>query len=64
MVNGVLASCYPSNDHDLAHLGMAPMRLFPETIQWMFGDDGGFSVFALTNEELGKWILPNGWLIY
>ena len=63
MVNGVLASCYPSNDHDMAHLGMTPVRRFPEIIQWLFGDDGGFSVFVLINDELGKWILPNRLLL-
>ena len=63
MVNGVLTSCYPSNDHDMAHLGMSPVRRFPEIIQWLFGDDSGFSVFVLINEELGKWILPNRLLL-
>ena len=39
MVDDVLSSCYASSDHDLAHIGMAPLRWFPEIIMWLFGDD-------------------------
>ena len=28
VVDGVLASCYASFDHDLAHITMAPIQLF------------------------------------
>ena len=37
MVDGVLASCYPSTDHDVGHLGMAPMRWFPTFMEPIFG---------------------------
>ena len=30
MVDGVLASCYASFDHDLAHFGMRPLQWFSE----------------------------------
>ena len=39
VVDGVLASCYASTDHDVAHFAMAPMRWFPEMTEWIFGDD-------------------------
>ena len=39
VVDGVLASCYASTDHDVSHLAMAPMRWFPEITRWIFGDD-------------------------
>ena len=29
IVDGVLASCYASFDHDLAHIAMAPMQWIP-----------------------------------
>ena len=59
MVDGVLASCYPSVHHDLAHIGMLPIRWFPEMFMWIFGDDNGLSVFVKFTEDLGKWVLPN-----
>ena len=33
VVDGVVASCYASVNHDLVHVGMAPLRWFPETIE-------------------------------
>ena len=33
VVGGVLASCYPSVPHDLAHMGMTPIRLFPSIFE-------------------------------
>ena len=60
LVDGVLASCYPSADHDVAHFGMTPIRLFPKMIQQIFGEDNGFQVYANIADELGKWALPHG----
>ena len=59
IVDGVLASCYPSADHDSAHLGMKPLHWFPEIIQWIFGEENGFSAYVRIAEELGKCILPD-----
>ena len=56
MVDGVLASCYPSNHHDLAHLGMLPMRWFPQVTQWIFGEDNGFQLYVGITEIMGKWM--------
>ena len=58
MVDGVLASCYASVNHDVAHIGMTPIRWFPDMIHWVFGKDEELSAFADTANELGKWILP------
>ena len=41
MVDGVLASCYASADHDLAHIVMTPIRWFPEMIDWIFEQKNG-----------------------
>ena len=59
MVNRVLASCYPSSNHDLDHIIMAPIRWLPEIIQWIFGEENGFSTYIRINEDLGKWISPD-----
>ena len=58
IVDGILASCYPSVDHHLAHLSTAPIRWFPDLIQMVFGEEGGISAFIRMNEELGIWVLP------
>ena len=60
LVDGVFASCYPSADHDLAHFGMTPVRLFPKMIQQIFGEDNGFQICAMVAEKLGGWVLPQG----
>ena len=49
IVDGILASCYADvNDHAVAHLEMILMRKFATVVEWVFGDDIGFSVFAKT----------------
>ena len=58
MVDGILASCYPSTDHDMAHLGMAPMRWIPEIIKCIFGNDPGFPSYVNIARKLGTWIIP------
>ena len=60
IVDGVLASCYPSSHHDFAHFGMTPMRWFPEMTEWVFGENNGFGGFIHINEELAKWVFPIG----
>ena len=60
VVDGVLASCYPFVSHDLAHIGMAPIRWFPKIMEWLFGEDNGFQVYVLIAEDLGRWAMPHG----
>ena len=58
LVDGVLASCYTSADHDLAHFAMAPSQWFPNKMEMIFGKDNGFSVFAKLVKNLVKWLSP------
>ena len=58
VVNGVLASCYPATDHDLAYFAMTPMQWFPNTIEWIFGEENGFQGYVKIVEEFGTWLLP------
>ena len=60
IVDGLLASCYSSSDHHMAHFGMVPMRWFPNVVQWMFGIENGFSTVVRTYEKLALWIVPCG----
>ena len=54
VIDGVLASCYPDSNHDVAHTVMTPMRWFPEILEWIFGDDKGFQNFVKISEVSGK----------
>ena len=56
LVDGVLASCYPSVHHDLANIGMKPVQLFPEIMDSIFGVDNGFSVYVKISEDVGRWV--------
>ena len=58
IVDGIVASCYASLDHDLAHISMKPMQWSSKIIGWIFGEKYGFPTFIRTTEELGKWIMP------
>ena len=59
MVDGVLASCYPSVNHDLSQIGMTPIQWFPEVVEWIFGEENGLQGFAIIAENLGKMIHLN-----
>ena len=63
IVDGVLASCYPSIDHDLIHFGMTPIQWFPWMIQWIFGNDNGVQAYITILGHVGRPILPHG-IIY
>ena len=58
LVNGVLDFCYPTAYHDLANIGMKPVQLYPEIMEWIFGKDNGFSVYAKLSEDTSKWVRP------
>ena len=58
IVDSILASCYPSTNHDLVHFAMTPAIWFPETIKWIFGEGNRFPTYVKIVEEFGKWMLP------
>ena len=57
IVDGVLASCYASADHDVAHIAMTPLRWFPEIMDCLFGEDNGMHVYAQVFVNMGQWVL-------
>ena len=59
VVDGVLASCYASTDHDLGHFGMKPVHWFPDIVEIIFGDDIESSAYANIIASGGKYLLPN-----
>ena len=62
VVDGILASCYASFDHDLAHISMTPMKLFPELMEKIFGDNNGMQGYVSFVKILGRYLIPNEYL--
>ena len=62
VVDGILASCYASFDHDLAHIAMTPMKWFPDFIEWIIGDNNGMQGYLSIAKELGRYLMPNEYL--
>ena len=58
VVDGVLASCYPSAHHDMAQVTMIPIKWFPKMLEWIFGYENGFLGYVRMVEDLGLWVLP------
>ena len=53
-MDGDLASCYPSVNHDLSHFGMTPMKWFPEVVEWIVGENNGLQSFAIIPKNIGN----------
>ena len=58
MVDGVLAACFASFNHDLAHLMMTPMQWYPEIIEWIVCTNNGILAYVGIAKEFGRWMLP------
>ena len=58
MVDGVLASCYAFTDHDLAHFGMLPLRIYPKLVEWIFGKDHTSQGFMNIVEKMAGYVFP------
>ena len=58
VVDGVLASCYATVDHDLGHIGTAPIRWFPGMTNWIFGENNGNPGFVDVLVDLRTMVLP------
>ena len=57
VVDGVLASCYASFDHNLAHFAMSPIQWFPKMTEWLFGEDNGLPAYVGIIKDFGRLFL-------
>ena len=62
MVDGVLASCYASFDHDLSHFFMTPVQWFPDMIEFAFGWKNGIQGYTSIAKLVGRYVMPNNYL--
>ena len=56
VVDDVLASCYASSDHDIAHFVMAPIRWFPDFLKLFSAKENVFLMYVAIAKEIGKWL--------
>ena len=63
VVDGIVASCYASFDHNLAHFIMKPIHWYPEIFKWVFGVENGAPAYVTTAKWLGRWLLPDELLL-
>ena len=56
VVNGVLASCYATANHDIVHFAMMPLQLFPEVIKLVFGNYNGSPTYVGIAKDFAKMI--------
>ena len=54
VVDGILASCYATYDHDMVHVTMAPLRWFPQMTHWIFGEKDGIPLFVNLIKEMAE----------
>ena len=54
VVDGVLASCYASFDHDVANIAMTPMQWYPEILELIFGVKNGSPGYVDLAKKLGR----------
>ena len=59
VVDKVLASCYASANHDLADIPVLPIKYFPWIMEWIFGEDSGFSTYSKIAISLNEWMVPS-----
>ena len=59
IVDGVLASCYAFPDHNVAHIGMTPLRWFPQIMELIFGVEDGILGYVNIMDHLGHLWLTN-----
>ena len=54
VVDQILASCYGSFDHDLAHLMMMPIQWFPDILVFIFGVNNEYTGYVNIAKEFGR----------
>ena len=62
MVDEVLASCYASFDHTLAHFATTTLQLFPQMVEWIIGGDNEIQDYVGMAKSVGRYLLPDTYL--
>ena len=57
IIDEVLASCYASVPHDLARVGMTPIRLVSDVTDWILDHDEKSSAYITIFQDCMEWLL-------
>ena len=60
MVDRVLASCYDSIHHEVAHSLIKPVQWYLGMVEWIFGDGSGPSAYVGILEDVNRGVVPQG----
>ena len=58
MVDRVLASCYDSINHDVAHSLIKPFQWYPGLVKSIFGDGSELPAYVGILEDVNRWVVP------
>ena len=53
LVDGVLASCYASFDHDVQHIVMKPLLWFPNMMDLLLGEEKSIHSYVTILQHVG-----------
>ena len=54
LVDGVLASCYASFNHDIQHVVMKPLVWFPSVVDLLLGEDMSLHSYVTILQHVGR----------
>ena len=54
LVDGVLASCYASFDHDIQHFVLKPLLWFPSMMDMLLGEEKSFNSYVTILQHVGE----------
>ena len=54
LVDGVLASCYASFDHDAQHVAMKPLLWFPSIMDLLLGEEKSIHSYVTILQHMGE----------
>ena len=53
-MDGVLASCYASFDHDIQHIVLQPLLWFPSLMDLLLGEEESLNSYVTILEHVGE----------
>ena len=62
LVDGVLASCYASVDHDSAHVFMKPLLWFPSIMDLLLGEEKSMHGYVAILEHVARMLSIEHWI--
>ena len=62
LVDGILASCYASFDHDIQHIVMKPLLWFPSIMDQLLGEEKSMHAYVTLLQHIGGMMPLKQWM--